>query len=157
MAETGKIKVIKDDMGSGGGITYTSGGGSTGSIGGGAIDLSQILVTVVSDRTGQEYIFNIPYYGSMNLNVGDSVKFEVLPQPMQKPDIPVYLERIQTGTIATINADGASGTITEKTSGKTVNFYQAHLAELRIAVGDSVRYTLVYTTKGEIAVNVGQN
>lgn len=159
MAEKGKVKVIKDPTSSGGGIpvpsdpsTSLSASGTT-TVDLGKIDLSTIFVTVTSERTGLDSDFNVPFYGSMNLNVGDQVRFTLIPN-QGKPSIPVYLERNPAGTIKSINADNASGVIIERISNKEINFYQAHLSELQIKIGDDVNYTLVYTTSGEMAVNV---
>ncbi len=162
MAEKGKVKIIKDPNNSGGGIplppsdpstVLATSGSTTTTTDKGTVDLSTILVTVTSDRTGLDSDFNVPYYGSMNLNVGDQVRFTLIPN-QGKPSIPVYIERNPSGTIKVINADNVSGVIVERISNKLINFYQAHLSELQIHVGDDVDYTLIYTTSGEMAVNL---
>jgi cold shock CspA family protein len=171
MAEKGHVKVIKNDTGNGGGIAIAPAGGDkggtpvdtangTGSAAAGSGTaatppaLTTVMVTVTSNRTGLDLNFNIPYHTAMTLNVGDLVRYETLAGKKGTADIPVYLERIPAGVVASIAADGASGVITERNSDKPVNFYQSHLAELGIKVGDNVKYTLIYTSTGETAVNV---
>jgi cold shock CspA family protein len=163
MAQKGHIKIIK--AGSGGGVIVqppTASGSSTGAVAGAdtppsAIgDRGSICVTITTDNMGTDLDFNIPYYMSLCLNVGDLVRFDVINGDPKKgvANIPVYLERIPSGVVASINKDNASGTISERNSGKTINFYQAHLSELQINVGDNVKYTILNTVDGEMAVNV---
>ena len=147
MAEKGHVKSIKDGGDGGGAVAGTA-------VALAGEDPTTIIISVTSDRSGVQYDFNLPYFAAMNINIGDLVLFDVLDGGGNKPTVPVYMERIQQGTIKSINADGASGTIAEKGSGAVINFYQAHLADLNIKAGDDVRYTLVNTGKGAIAVNV---
>src|ERR1041385_571841 len=125
MAEKGHVKGVKDGSTSSGGTmvsTDTTTSSSAAGTTSGTVDPSTIIVTVTSDRSGMAYDFNLPFYAAMNISVGDLVSFEVLDGGGNKPTVPVYLERIDQGTIKSINADGASGTIAEKGSGVTINF-----------------------------------
>lgn len=168
MAQKGHVKVIKNDTGNGGGISLGSGSGSTsgttsgavgsvGSVGSAPASLATVAVTITAENSGVDLDFNIPFHTAMLLNVGDLVRFEVINGKRGTPDIPVYVERIPSGVVASINPDGASGIINERISSKPIAFYQSHLAELGIKVGDNVKYTLIYTSSGEMAVNVQES
>jgi len=126
MAEKGKIKIIKD----------TEGG------------------IVIDSKTNNEYTFKQPYHKELCLNVGDRVKYDILAVPGTTTSIAVGVERITAGAVLTFDSATGTGTIQERVSKKTINFYEPYCTDLGIKVGDIVRYTLLNTVKGEMAVNL---
>jgi hypothetical protein len=126
MAEKGKIKIIKD----------TEGG------------------IVIDSKNNNEYTFKQPYHKELCLGVGDRVKFDILAVPGTTTSVAVGVERITAGTVLTFDATTGTGTIEERVSKKTINFYEPYCVEMGIEPLDIVRYTLLNTPKGEIAVNL---
>ncbi|MFM2018060.1 MAG: hypothetical protein RL007_1716 [Bacteroidota bacterium] len=126
MAEKGKIKIIKD----------TDGG------------------IVIDPRTNLEYTFTQKYHKELCLGVGDRVKFDILAIPGTTTTVAVNVERITAGTILTYDSANGTGTIEERVSKKTINFYEPYAKDMGIDLGDIVRYTLLNTAAGELAVNL---
>jgi len=124
MAEKGKIRVIND--GSGG---------------------------IVVDKKGDEYQFNQPNHRELCLNSDDAVKFDLITLKEGSAPVAVNVERLTAGTITALDASGF-GRIEENKTLKPVNFFQPFPAESGIKVGDVVRYSLICTAKGELAVNL---
>lgn len=127
MAEKGKIIVIKD--GSGG---------------------------IVNDpKTGTDYSFAQAYHKELCLGAKDRVKFDILIPKGVATAVAVNVERITAGTV--LSTDGlGNGVIEERQSKKAVNFYEPYAVDLGIDVGDIVRYTLINSAKGELAVNLSE-
>ncbi|MCX6312546.1 MAG: hypothetical protein NT084_13035 [Bacteroidetes bacterium] len=115
----GKIKTIKNDPGT--------------------ASNNQIIMT--DNKTGLDIAFTIPVdAAAMNLNVGDEVRYDTVPGTTNQI---AYVERICSGTVAAVGADNGSGVISEKLTGKQINFYQPFLKELGIKIGTAVKYNLV--------------
>lgn len=127
MAEKGKIKVINN--GSGGIIT--SGYGSS------------------------EYSFDQPNHQQLCLNEGDKVKFDVVTLEPGTAPVAVNVQRITAGTIVNLDGQGG-GLIEERQSSKKVPLYQPFSTESGLKVGDIVRYNLIPTDSGELAVNLSE-
>lgn len=128
MAEKGKVKIIKD----------TDGG------------------IVIDSKTNTEYTFKQVYHKELCLNVDDRVKFDILAVPGTTTSVAVNVERITAGTVLTFDPSTGTGTIQERVSKKTINFYEPYCTEMGIEPADVVRYTLLNTSKGEIAVNLSE-
>ncbi|MCK6639859.1 MAG: hypothetical protein L6Q81_07210 [Bacteroidia bacterium] len=126
MAEKGKVKVIKD----------TDGG------------------IVVESRTNLEYTFSQKNHKELCLGVGDRVKFDIVAIPGTTTSVAVNVERITAGTVLSFDSAKGTGTIEERVSKKTINFYEPYAKDMGIDVGDVVRYTLLNTAAGELAVNL---
>lgn len=172
MALKGTITIIKDDTGGGGIIKDdTGGGGATtkpldGSspvataaapiirddTGGGTVTL-----TFKDERSGKEHTFVQIYFNELCLNVGDTIRYQLVDIRGQKDPIVTAVERITVGTVKSVAADGTRGIIEERDSDKQIAFFQPNLTALRIKKGDFVRYDLVRSQRdkgAEIAVNV---
>ena len=125
MADKGKIVVIKD--GEGGIIKHP--------------------------KTGVEYGFAQANHKQLCLNVGDKVKFDLLSIKGGTTECAVNVERITAGVVLSVDGAG-SGFLAERQTDKKVAFYQPFSTEQAISVGDVVRYTLIPTDRGELAVNL---
>ena len=124
MAEKGKIKVIKDGTGG-----------------------------IVTDRNGNDLEFIQHNHKELCLNVGDEVKFDTITVKLGTAPIAANVERITAGTI--VNVDGLGmGIIEERRTMKRINFHQPFAAEAGIRAGEVVKYNLICTDKGELAVNL---
>jgi hypothetical protein len=124
MAEKGKIKVIKD--GSGG---------------------------IVTDKKGVDYEFTQPNYQALCLGEGDEVKFDLINLRTGTPAAAVNVERLTAGTILEVDATG-NGRLSENKTQKVINFFQPFPTECGCKVGEIVKYNLINTPKGELAVNL---
>lgn len=112
---------------------------------------------IITNAKGDvEYEFVQPNHKELCLNEGDNVKFTLLPKSKRtgitEPTV-VNVERIMSGTIASVNTKGV-GTLIEKQSEKKIPFFHPYAKEAGIAVGDVVRYKLIATERGELAVNL---
>lgn len=148
MAQKGKIKIIKDSSGGGDGATMATSSGT-------AVETAPTaIITIVDAKSGTELEFEQPNYKGLLFNVDDLIRYETINIPGAAKPIVISARRFQAGTVTSIT-DACSGVITEKITGKTINFYQPSLKDLGIAAGASVKYDLVPGLKGEeIAVNV---
>ncbi|HTL81010.1 MAG TPA: hypothetical protein VL651_04870 [Bacteroidia bacterium] len=116
----------------------------------------------VIDKGGNDLSFSQVYYNELCLGVSNLVLFDRVTDG--DVDYAANVTRVNFGTIATINADGISGTVQEKAPNPssppggvaaTLNFYQPNLKQLGLQVGDQVKYTTILTLKGvQMAVNV---
>lgn len=104
-------------------------------------------------RTKIQYSFTQPNHVELCLNVGDKVKFEPVTVKAGTPPAAVNVERITAGVVTTVDGNGG-GTIEERQTQKSVSFFQPFTTETGIAVGDVVRYSLINTKNGELAVNL---
>ena len=109
---------------------------------------------IINDpKSGVDYAFTQPHHKALSLNVGDSVVYDAIDFKNGTPAVAANVERICQGTVISHDGKG-NGVIEERGSKKAINFYQPHAVEQRIDVGDDVRYTLINSTKGELAVNL---
>ena len=99
-----------------------------------------------------QYSFTQPNHKELCLNVGDKVKYDIVTLAGAKPAA-VNVERITAGTVTSVDGQGG-GTIEERQTLKKVPFYQPFTAETGIEVGDVVRYSLICSKNGELAVNL---
>jgi hypothetical protein len=84
------------------------------------------------------------------------VKFDILAIPGTTTTVAVNVERITAGTVLTFDATKGTGTIEERVSKKSINFYEPYSKDMGIEVGDIVRYTLLNTSAGELALNLSE-
>ncbi len=106
-------------------------------------------------KTGTDYAFTQAFHKELCLGVNDRVKFDILIPKGVATAVAVNVERITAGTV--LSTDGlGNGVIEERQSKKAVNFYEPYSVDLGIDVGDIVRYTLINTAKGELAVNLSE-
>ncbi len=119
-------------------------------------------IVIINDGTGGiieepktkvQYSFTQPNHVELCLNVGDKVKFEPVAVMEGTPPAAVNVERITAGVVTAVDDQG-SGTISERQTDKVVKFFQPFTTETGIAVGDVVRYSLINTKTGELAVNL---
>lgn len=118
-------------------------------------------IIVINDGTGgiiedpkskTQFPFTQPNHKELCLNVGDKVKYDIVTPPGAKAAA-VNVERITAGTVVGVDGLGG-GFIEERQTQKKVPFYQPFASETGIEVGDIVRYSLICTAKGELAVNL---
>jgi cold shock CspA family protein len=103
-------------------------------------------------RTKTQFAFTQVNHAALCLNVGDRVKYECVTTKEGKV-LATNVERITAGTVTSVDGLGG-GTIEERQTMKKVPFYQPFTAEAGIEVGDVVRYSLINTKDGELAVNL---
>jgi hypothetical protein len=148
MAQKGKVKGIRDNTGGGDGATMATSSETA------TATAPTAIVTIVDAKSGMELEYEQPNYKGLLFNVDDLIRYETINVPGAAKPIVVSARRFQAGTITSIT-DACTGVLTEKITGKTINFYQPSLKELGITAGASVKYDLVPGLKGEeIAVNV---
>ena len=106
-------------------------------------------------KTKVQYKFSQPNHKELCLNIGDKVKFDVVMPKGAAEEVAVNVERITAGTVVDLDGLG-NGTIEERQTLKKVKFFQPYTTEEGIEVGDIVRYSLICTAKGELAVNLNE-
>jgi hypothetical protein len=151
-----KIKIIKDSTDGNGSITATSGTSEAGSATA-TSTAPNAIITLVDDKSGEEFDFETPHYMGLGFNVGDVVKYETFTNAATKTTVVVAARRFVAGTIASVT-DDRNGFLTEKLTGKRIPFYQPLVRDLGITVGSEVKYDLVpQAGGGEVAVNLDSN
>lgn len=108
---------------------------------------------IVENKKGEQYKFTQPNHVALCLNAGDIVKFDLAVIKDGMEPVALNVERLTAGTIVAVDAMGL-GTLEENKTLKRVNFYQPFPIETGVKIGDLVRYSLVSTDKGELAVNL---
>lgn len=109
---------------------------------------------IVTSKQGVDYSFTQPYHKELCLNVDDEVKFDLLLLKAGSPEVAINVSRLTAGTVKMYDIATGFGELLENKSLKKIKFYHPHPTANGLKIDDDVRYDLIYTSIGELAVNL---
>lgn len=109
---------------------------------------------IVTSKQGVDYSFTQPYHKELCLNVDDEVKFDLIVLKAGSPEVAMNVSRLTAGTVKMYDTATGFGELLENKSLKKIKFYQPYPTANGIKIDDDVRYDLINTATGELAVNL---